>query len=113
MFSEHLPMLHNISNSQNPRNFSALRKASILLAVTYVMLLSSVSATSVGVMSEWGTVWFGVSPLEYEITLTIYLVPMALASLVLAPLSELYGRRFIYRTTTIMWVCLTLLRRRV
>lgn len=61
-------------------------------------------ATSVGVMTPSGMAWFGVSRTAYTLSLTVYMVPMALFSLVFAPLSEVFGRAGVYRVAMVVYV---------
>ncbi|KAK4212144.1 major facilitator superfamily domain-containing protein [Rhypophila decipiens] len=83
----------------NPRSFSTFRKwviynivCSSALCVTFA---SSVYASTYGqLMPE-----FGISRLVATVGLSLYIIGLAFGPLMLAPLSEFYGRRKIYLTS--------------
>lgn len=59
-------------------------------------------ASSVGIMAHWGPEWFHTSHTGYMLSITTYLVAIAFTPLVLAPLSEVFGRNVIYQVTSVM-----------
>ncbi|TXT05083.1 hypothetical protein VHUM_03903 [Vanrija humicola] len=87
---------------QHPANFSPSKKALNTALAAYVLFLTAIMATSVGVMTPAGSRWFGVSGTAFQLTLTAYMVPMALFSLVFAPLSEAFGRAGVYRVAMVV-----------
>lgn len=58
------------------------------------------NGASPGIMAHWGTGWFHTSRLGFATSGTAYLVAFAVASLLTAPLSELFGRKHIYQAAT-------------
>lgn len=60
------------------------------------------NGASPGIMAHWGTTWFHTSRLGFATSGTAYLVSFAVASLVTAPLSELFGRKRIYQVATLL-----------
>lgn len=53
-------------------------------------------------MAEWGTPWFSTTHLGYSMTVFMYLFGIAITPMVLAPMSEMFGRNAIYQVTTLM-----------
>jgi hypothetical protein len=68
----------------------------------YLVALTAVNATSVGVMAPWGVPWFNTTHVGYALSVFMYLFGIAITPLVLAPMSELFGRNVIYQVTTLM-----------
>lgn len=60
------------------------------------------NGASPGIMSHWGEDWFHTSRMGFATSGTAYLVSFAVASLVTAPLSELFGRKRIYQVATLL-----------
>ncbi|WOO85359.1 Efflux pump FUB11 [Vanrija pseudolonga] len=87
---------------EHPANFSPSKKALNTAIAAYVLFLTAIMATSVGVMTPSGMAWFGVSRTAYALSLTVYMVPMAVFSLVFAPLSEVWGRAGVYRVAMVV-----------
>lgn len=80
----------------NPQNWSLFHKGLILLVLSYsttAVVLFSTSYTSAIPGMEKS---FGISDSEGILGVTTYLLGMAVGSVILAPLSEMYGRRPIY-----------------
>lgn len=80
----------------NPQNWPLWYKGVILAIMSYSttsVVLFSTSYTSAipGIMED-----FGISNSEGILGVTTYLIGMAVGSVILAPLSEMYGRRPIY-----------------
>lgn len=53
-------------------------------------------------MSFWGPERFSTTRLGFQFSVTSYLIAFSCASLVTAPLSELFGRKLIYQVATLM-----------
>jgi len=84
-------------DAANPRNFSLRYKAWVIFAVSYstwviVLYSTSYTASIPGLMREFRVASAPVATLG----VTTYLLGLAAGSLVVAPLSELYGRRPVY-----------------
>ncbi|AEO68050.1 uncharacterized protein THITE_11301, partial [Thermothielavioides terrestris NRRL 8126] len=82
---------------ENPRNWPLWYRGYTILAVSYaswvvVLYSTSYTATIPGLMAEFGVASRSVATLG----LTSYLLGLAAGSVVVAPMSELYGRRVVY-----------------
>ncbi|KAL2137117.1 hypothetical protein VTI74DRAFT_8749 [Chaetomium olivicolor] len=82
---------------ENPRNWPLWYRAYTVLSVSYatwvvVLYSTSYTATIPGIMDEFGVTSRSVATLG----LTTYLLGLAAGSVVVAPMSELYGRRVVY-----------------
>lgn len=93
---------------ENPRNWSKWYRAWIIIAVSYstwVIVLHSTSYTAAipGIMDEYGS-----TQTVTTLGLTTYLLGLAVGSLIVAPLSELYGRRMVYLLCLTIWALLIL-----
>ncbi|KAK1757261.1 citrinin biosynthesis cluster MFS transporter mrr1 [Echria macrotheca] len=91
----------------NPRNWPLWYRAWVTFAVSYstwvvVLYSTSYTATLEGVMAEYGIGSTSVATLG----LTTYLIGLAAGSVVVAPLSELYGRRPIYLVCLVLFALL-------
>lgn len=91
---------------ENPRNWPLWYRACITVAVSYstwvVVLYSTCYTSSIpGLMGE-----FGSSTTMTTLGLTTYLLGLAAGSLVVAPMSELYGRRPVYLVCLVIWLIL-------
>ncbi|POS80785.1 major facilitator superfamily transporter [Diaporthe helianthi] len=81
----------------NPRDWSAWYRGWVIFAVSYstwavVLYSTSYTATMPGLMAEFG----GTDPTIATLGVTTYLLGLAFGSLVVAPMSELFGRRPVY-----------------
>lgn len=93
----------------NPRNWPLWYRGVTIFAVsfsTWTVVLYSTSYTSSmpGMMEEFQTTNQTVATLG----VTMYLIGLAVGSLILAPLSEMYGRRPVY-TASLLFYCLMVL----
>lgn len=92
----------------NPKEWPLWYKSFILFAMSYgtscVVLYSTSYTSSIPGLEEA----FGISELTGTLGLTTYLLGMATGSVILAPLSEMYGRRPIYLIAVTMFVILIL-----
>ncbi|PWN44780.1 MFS general substrate transporter [Ceraceosorus guamensis] len=90
---------------ENPRNWSRARKWSVVNLISIYALLaaagSSVCAPALPEMAEE----FGVtSEIQRNLMLSIFVLAFALGPLVLAPISEVYGRTLVLQITTVFFV---------
>jgi multidrug resistance protein len=88
-----------VNDPQNPKQSSLLYKTWTVLVMSFGATVVSLYSTSYtpslpGVESE-----FGISRMVGLLGLTTYQLGMAVGSLVVAPLSEIYGRRPVYIVT--------------
>lgn len=92
----------------DPQNWSLLKKCLIIAAMSFAttcVVLYSTSYTSAipGMQAEWG-----ITDVTGVLGMTTYLIGIACGSLVLAPLSEMYGRRPIYIIAVAMFIVFVL-----
>ncbi|KAK9448277.1 major facilitator superfamily domain-containing protein [Limtongia smithiae] len=94
---------------KNPMNFSQAKKYGILLTLAtlsfIVPLASSMLAPGVPEMMED---LHSTSSLLSSLVISIYVLGFGVGPLVIAPLSELYGRSFIYKASTAVFAALTI-----
>lgn len=93
-------------DTSNPRNWSLLYKAFVILVfsvstTTTVLFSTSYTSAIPGMVAE-----FHLTESEGISGVTTYLLGMATGSVVLAPLSEMYGRRPIYLITMALFAIL-------
>ncbi|KAI1100774.1 polyamine transporter 3 [Jackrogersella minutella] len=91
---------------ENPRNWPLWYRASIIGAIAYttwvvVFYSTSYTASIPGLVDE-----FGISSTVATLGVTTYLLGLATGALLVAPASELYGRRPVY---IVCMICFTLL----
>ena len=92
---------------EDPKNWSVWRKGWTLFVVswsTWVVVLNSSSFTSTipGLMRDFNVT----NQALVTLGLTTYLFGLAAGSLIVAPMSELYGRRLVYISCLLMFVLL-------
>lgn len=85
------------SDRDNPRDWPLWYQGWVIFAVSYstwvvVLYSTSYTATLPGLMSEFGET----NPTVVTLGVTTYLLGLACGSLVVAPMSELFGRRRVY-----------------
>ncbi|KAH6891028.1 major facilitator superfamily domain-containing protein [Thelonectria olida] len=93
-------------DSENPRNWPLWYRAWITVAVSYstwvVVLYSTCYTASIpGLIEEFGSTTTGTT-----LGLTTYLLGLAAGSLIVAPMSELYGRQPVYMVCLVIWLIL-------
>ncbi|KAF5022883.1 hypothetical protein F66182_5075 [Fusarium sp. NRRL 66182] len=93
---------------ENPKNWSKAYRAWIIAAVSYstwvVVLYSTCYTASISGLAEE----FGASTTVATLGLTTYLFGLGAGSLIVAPLSELYGRQKVYIGCLSVWALLIL-----
>lgn len=96
------------NDPENPRNWSMAYKAFVVFVMSYATTVTVLYSTSYTVTVGKLEKVFDVGHLTALLGLTTYLIGMAAGSTVLAPLSEMYGRRPVYIFSTAMFVILIL-----
>lgn len=92
----------------NPRNWSLAYKFLVVTAMGYGATVISLASTCYSVTIPGLESEFGTTKMIGLLGITTYLLGMAAGSLLLAPLSEMYGRRPIYFTSIGLFTILTL-----
>ncbi|KAH0346241.1 MFS general substrate transporter, partial [Aureobasidium melanogenum] len=96
------------NDPENPRNWSMAYKSLVVFAMSYATTVTVLFSTSYTVTVVTLERVFDVGHLIALLGLTTYLLGMAAGSTVLAPLSEMYGRRPVYIVSTAIFVLLIL-----
>ncbi|KAI1848779.1 hypothetical protein JX265_013746 [Neoarthrinium moseri] len=94
---------------ENPHNWSTARRwyvtcAAVLLVVNATFASSSPSGCFPGIAEE-----FGISVEAAGLTITLFLLGYCAGPLVFAPLSEFYGRRWIFYSTFLLYIAFNFL----
>ncbi|KAI2622345.1 MFS general substrate transporter [Hypoxylon sp. NC1633] len=94
---------------ENPHNWRAARRwyvtvCAVLLVVNATFASSAVSACLGSVSEE-----FGISEEAAGLTITIFLLGYCAGPLIFAPLSEFYGRRWIFYSTFLLYIAFNFL----
>ncbi len=105
-FAQRLPEFEVIfrqNDPEDPKNWPTWYRLWAIVTVSFsawVVVLFSTSYTGAvpGLMDE-----FGVSKTIATMGMTTYLLGIALGSLVVAPMSELFGRRIVYLSCLVIW----------
>jgi multidrug resistance protein len=95
-------------DAENPRNWSMAYKCFVVFVMSYATTVTVLYSTSYTVTVGKLEKVFDVGHLTALLGLTTYLIGMAAGSTVLAPLSEMYGRRPVYIFSTAAFVILIL-----
>ncbi|WOO81607.1 Efflux pump radE [Vanrija pseudolonga] len=90
------------NDPENPLHWPAWRKYMTVGVVVFITALTAMNATSVGIMATWGVQWFDTTYTGFELSLTMYLGALSITPLILAPMSELFGRNAIYQVTSVI-----------
>ena len=96
------------NDPENPRNWYMAYKSFVVFAMSYSTTVTVLFSTSYTVTIASLERVFDVGHLTALLGLTTYLIGMAAGSTVLAPLSEMYGRRPVYIFSTAIFVLLIL-----
>ena len=92
----------------NPRNFSLRRRIASTVAVTCLAFVSTFAASLYSPAHDEVSTEFGVSDEVAILPLSLYNLGMAFGPLVGAPLSETFGRKAVFLTTTPVFALFTL-----
>ncbi|ORX38933.1 major facilitator superfamily domain-containing protein [Kockovaella imperatae] len=87
---------------ENPINWTSRRKWAIIWTVLILSSLTALNVTSVAPMSHFGPAWFDTSRELFLLSLTVTMIAISLTPMILAPLSEVYGRNWIYQITSVI-----------
>lgn len=97
----------DLDETDNPQDWSMLRKSIVIFFMSFstlVVVMYSTSYTS-GIPGMMGT-FHVASKTVLVLGVTTYLAGLALGSIILAPLSEMYGRRPVYLIAVLMFCVL-------
>ena len=94
---------------ENPRNWSMRRR--IVITMSAVLLVVNATFASSSPSGCFGSIskHFGVSTEVAGLTITLFLLGYCAGPLVFAPLSEFYGRRFIFYSTFLLYLAFNFL----
>ncbi|KAL2062249.1 hypothetical protein VTL71DRAFT_6515 [Oculimacula yallundae] len=107
---EYLVCWDDSEDPNNPKNWSPLKKWGNICTIStisfIVPLVSAMLAPDVSrVMSEFNTSSQIIAPF----VISIFILGFAIGSLILPPLSEIYGRTIIYHTTNVLFLGFTIM----
>lgn len=88
---------------ENPRNFSLRRRVSSTIAVTFLAFVSTLAASIYSPSHDEVSRLFGVSDEVAILPLSLYNFGLAFGPLAGSPLSETFGRKVVFLTTTPMF----------
>ncbi|CAJ0539433.1 Ff.00g070500.m01.CDS01 [Fusarium sp. VM40] len=89
---------------ENPQNWSTPRRAAVTLSAVLLVLNATFASSSPSGCFPSISEHFHVSELVAGLTITVFLLGYCAGPLVFAPLSELYGRRWIFYITFTLYV---------
>ncbi|CAK9782640.1 MFS general substrate transporter [Cutaneotrichosporon oleaginosum] len=87
---------------EHPFNWPRARKYRMVVIACFITALTALNSTGMSIMTTWGTAWFGTTRVHFIAGLTLYNVASSIAPLLLAPLSEHFGRNGIYQISSII-----------
>ncbi|KAK7413983.1 hypothetical protein QQX98_007166 [Neonectria punicea] len=94
---------------ENPRNWSKSKKNMNVIIVSLFSLVANLAATMFAPGAQQLANEFGITDsMVAAMTVSLYVLGFALGPLVLAPLSELYGRLIVYHFCNIFYFAFTL-----
>nr|XP_031862231.1 uncharacterized protein CI109_002196 [Kwoniella shandongensis]KAA5529303.1 hypothetical protein CI109_002196 [Kwoniella shandongensis] len=91
---------------ENPFNWSMPRKYATLLVAVFITFIGAANLVSTAPLATWGTEYYSVSREVFLLGLTLPMIGISFAPLVLAPLSEVFGRNMIYQVTSVGYLLL-------
>ena len=94
---------------ENPRNWSMIRRVTV--TITSILLVVNATFASSSPSGCFGSIsaHFGVSTEVAGLTITLFLVGYCAGPLIFAPLSEFYGRRWIFYISFALYLALNFL----
>ncbi|KAF2276396.1 MFS general substrate transporter [Westerdykella ornata] len=93
---------------ENPKDWSMVRKGLVMAFMSYSTLIVVMYSTSYTSGIPGMEVTFQTSKTPLVLGITTYLIGMALGSVILAPLSEMYGRRPVYIISVFLFIVLVI-----
>ncbi|KIR52444.1 MFS transporter [Cryptococcus gattii Ru294] len=90
------------NDPNNPVNYSSPRKYVILTAANIAGFIAASNLASCAVLGTWGVPYFEVSREVWVLSITLPMIALAIAPLILAPLSESLGRNMVYQVTSVI-----------
>ncbi|GMK57937.1 hypothetical protein CspeluHIS016_0407710 [Cutaneotrichosporon spelunceum] len=90
------------NDPEHPFNWPRARKYRMVLLACFITALTALNSTGMAILTTWGTEWFNTSRVHFLVGLTLYNCASSIAPLLLAPLSEHFGRNDIYQISSIM-----------
>lgn len=99
----------DFEDGENPQDWSMLKKSMVIFFMSFSTLVVVMYSTSytAGIPGMMETFHVG-SKTDLVLGLTTYLAGLALGSVILAPLSEMYGRRPVYLIAVAMFMVLVI-----
>ncbi|KAF1982190.1 MFS transporter [Aulographum hederae CBS 113979] len=92
------------SDPFNPQNFSRMKKARIILCVASIAFIVTFASSIDSAVLPQAAEDFGVSEVTESLATALFLVGFGVGSLYAGPLSELYGRNYVYMGTLLLFM---------
>lgn len=87
----------------NPRNWNASRKWLVVIIVSWYTFVSPLTSSAISSgLPELAERYGITNPTVEALTMSIYLLSMAIGPLLLGPISEMYGRTWVYHITALV-----------
>ncbi|OAG38741.1 hypothetical protein AYO21_07094 [Fonsecaea monophora] len=98
-----------IDDAENPLNWSARRKTANIMLLSYMTFLTPFASSMFAPCVPQVMKDFNVDNVEMaSLVVSIYVLGYAFGPLVIAPLSEVYGRKALYLSTSLLFLVFTL-----
>ncbi|KAF3396407.1 hypothetical protein F1880_007184 [Penicillium rolfsii] len=94
---------------ENPRNWSMRRRTGVTMAAVLLVVNATFASSSPSGCFPSISEHFGVSSEVAGLTITLFLLGYCAGPLIFAPLSEFYGRRYIFYITFVLYLAFTFL----
>lgn len=94
---------------ENPQNWSVGRRICITVCAVSLVLNATFASSAPSGCIQSIAEWFGVSTEAASLTITLFLLGYCAGPLIFAPLSELYGRRWVFYITFTMYIAFNFL----
>ncbi|OKO99970.1 hypothetical protein PENSUB_8187 [Penicillium subrubescens] len=94
---------------ENPRNWSMRRRTGVTMAAVLLVVNATFASSSPSGCFPSISEHFGISSEVAGLTITLFLLGYCAGPLIFAPLSEFYGRRYIFYITFLLYLAFTFL----
>ena len=97
--SEHLEVSWDINDKMNPQNMKASRKWCLILLISSTTLCYTCTSSLYTSTYDQIIVEFGCSRIVATLGLSLFIAALGMGPMILAPLSEFYGRKPVYNVS--------------
>ncbi|KAK9470593.1 major facilitator superfamily domain-containing protein [Dipodascopsis tothii] len=97
----------DLQDTENPKNWTNMRKQTIFMIVVVSCFMIPVASTIFAPGAKYMAEEFHItSPALKQLTISLYVLGFGCGPLLHAPLSELYGRKYVVACSNLLFVCL-------